>query len=65
MFQDSEQKSKKSKTNNLNDTKKVYKRYVSNNKQKIENNKKKTLEVVEKNNLFKLKSYLIKNGVLD
>lgn len=45
--------------------KKINKRYLSLNRLNLEKNKKKTLEVVDKNNLFKLKSYLIKNGVLD
>jgi len=43
----------------------VNKRYVSLQKESLEKRKKKTLEVVDKNKLYKLKSYLIKNGVLD
>jgi len=52
-----------SNTNNTNQ-RKVNKRYVSFNKAKTENAKKKTLEVLDKNRLYKIKSYLIKNGVL-
>jgi len=39
-------------------------RYGSNNRQK-ENTKKKTMEVIDKNRLYKIKSYLIKNGGLN
>ena len=46
-------------------TKKPNKRYLSEAKEKLEKNKKRTLEAVDKNKLYKLKSYLIKNGVLD
>jgi hypothetical protein len=51
--------------NNTNSMKKPNRRYLSQTKEKLEKSKKKTLEVVEKNKLYKLKSYLIKNGVLD
>lgn len=46
-------------------SKKINKRYVSLNKESFEKRKQKTLEVVDKNKLYKLKSYLVKNGVLD
>lgn len=52
-------------TNNTQSTKKQNKRYHSLAKERLEQSKKKTMEVVNKNKLFKLKSYLIKNGVLD
>lgn len=45
--------------------KKTNRRYICLTKEKSDKNKKKTLEVLEKNNLFKIKSYLIKNGVLN
>jgi len=56
---------KKEKKELAETTRIVNKRYVSLQKESLEKRKKKTLEVVDKNKLYKLKSYLIKNGVLD
>jgi len=65
MFMDKLQKDRDVKeTTSPSPQKKVNKRYItsmSKSKQKMEETKKKTMEIIEKNNLFKLKSYLVKN----